>query len=175
MNTKQMLIALLVIGAGLAMVNSLNVVLASGGSMEKNPNATVVRDSFTVLGPKAILANDYLHLYDTTPYMIMNGHVAAKLPCDSNSETEIQILIGKAPNLKPAELEYIQELSTPGKLCLYHVDLVSEHGEDVDGGIITDVAVANPTDSRKYLPFGSSIVIGVNEIMPLEMEASFDD
>jgi hypothetical protein len=36
----------------------------------------VVRDSeTTLLEGKAIPANDYIHLYDSTPYRITNGHV----------------------------------------------------------------------------------------------------
>jgi hypothetical protein len=42
---------------------------------------TVVRDSSAVLlDGKTIPAIDYIHLYDATPYKIMSGHVAAKLP-----------------------------------------------------------------------------------------------
>jgi hypothetical protein len=45
-----------------------------------------------------------MHLYDTTPYHILNGHVALKAPCEDDS-TPIQILIGSAPNMTVAPLE----------------------------------------------------------------------
>jgi hypothetical protein len=136
---------------------------------EESMESTVVRDSLFIRGPIKLAPQDYLHLYDSTPYMIMNGHVAVRMACDANAEPSLQILVGQAPDLKPAELEYIEELSQPGQLCIYHVDLASEHGEDVEGGIITDIALFNPSDTTVRLPWqGGSVVIGVNEIMPLE-------
>jgi hypothetical protein len=59
-----------------------------------------------------------------------------------------------------AELENIPQLSNPGSMCLYHVD-IPPHNVPV-----TDIAVQNPTNSDLVLPAGSSVVIGVNEIMP---------
>lgn len=165
-NKNAILVATLAVAATSLMIASLlpSIASASSGAAEKNPDATVVRDSVVMLGPKTIPAMDYIHLYDTTPYMIMNGHVAAKLPCDTNSESPLQILIGQAPNLKPAEFELIGELSTPGNLCLYHVDLASEQ---VEGDLVTDVAIYNPTNERIRLPLTASVVIGINEIMPI--------
>jgi hypothetical protein len=127
--------------------------------------STVVRDSqLILLEGKTLPAKDYIHLYDTTPYMIQVGHIAAKLPCDSNNKTSLNVLIGQAPNLKPAELEFVKELSTPGKMCIYHVDVKSD-----PSGVnpITDIALQNPTD--KEVKFGptATVVIGVNEISPL--------
>ncbi|MEM3094617.1 MAG: hypothetical protein QXX64_03155 [Nitrososphaera sp.] len=134
---------------------------------DESMNTTVVRDSVFIRGPVTLAPQDFLHLYDTTPYMIMNGHVAIRTTCDADAEPNLQILIGQAPDLKPAELEYIADLSTPGKICLYHADLESEH--DVEGGIITDIALFNPNSVPTRLPWhGGSVVIGINEIMPLE-------
>jgi hypothetical protein len=131
-----------------------------GGQQQKN----VVRDSQAILlEGKTIPANDYIHLYDSTPYMIINGHIAAKLPCDTNNTSPLKILIGQAPNLTPAELEFVKPLSTPGKLCIYHVDIPSKPGE-----VITDIAIQNPTANEIKLPSTSSVVIGVNEIAPLQ-------
>jgi len=131
-----------------------------------HPAGNIVRDTVTViLDGKSIPAKEYIHLYDTTPYMITNGHVAAKLPCDKNAKTPIEVLIGEAPQLMPAEMEYIQELSKPGLTCLYHVDL------DSDSMTVTDVALSNPTNKPVQFPKTSTITIGVNEIMPMEEEA----
>ncbi len=93
--------------------------------------------------------------------MIMNGHVALKAPCDSNSTSKIQVLLGSAPNFKSAKLDLIQQLSKPGNLCLYHTDVVSNATS-----IITDIAISNPTNSTITFPPTSTVVIGVNEIMP---------
>ena len=130
-----------------------------------NTQGTVVRDSAVILlEGKTIPANDYIHLYDTTPYMIKTGHIAAKLPCDATSTSPLKILIGQAPNLKPANLEFIKPLSTPGKMCLYHVDVASQPGGRA--GIITDIAIQNPTSTTITFPSTSTVVIGVDEITP---------
>ena len=127
-----------------------------------SPTITVVRDSSVVLlDGKTIPAMDYIHLYDATPYKIMTGHVAAKLPCDTKAITPLKMLVGQAPNLKPAGLALIKELSKPGSMCLYHYNIPQ------GGTITTDLALQNPTNNPIKLPDTSSVVIGVNEITPL--------
>ncbi len=152
-----------VTGALILMSNgnsTYNIANAQGTQQQKN----VVRDSQAILlEDKTIPANDYIHLYDSTPYMIINGHIAAKLPCDTTSTSPLKILIGQAPNLKPAELEFVKPLSTPGKMCIYHVDIPPKTGD-----VVTDIAMQNPTTTEIKLPSTSSVVIGVNEIAPLQ-------
>ena len=140
---------------------NLTPVTAQGG--ENQTGGTVVRDSITLLlADQTIPAMSYIHLYDSSPYKIVNGHVAAKIPCDDNSKSTLNILTGSAPNFQPAELELIDgNLSTPGELCLYHVDLPQENVTTT-----TDIAIQNPTDSSIDFPETSTVVVGVNEIMP---------
>jgi hypothetical protein len=52
-------------------------------------------------------------------------------------------------------------------MCIYHVDLPSKAGE-----VVTDIAIQNPTTTEIKLPSTSTIVIGVNEITPLQSSAS---
>jgi hypothetical protein len=126
-----------------------------------NKSSHVVRDSVAeLLEGRTIPAGQFIHLYDSTPYMITNGHVAVNVPCEDNSTASIQVLMGQAPNFTAAELENLPELSTAGEMCLYHVD-IAPHEE-----VITDVAIANPGDSDLDFPPGSTAVIGINEIMP---------
>ena len=140
-------------------------------SIAQDTNATVVRDSQTVLlEGKTLPAGDYIHLYDATPYMIKSGHIAAKLPCDSKSESSLKVLIGQAPNLKAADLELLKELSKPGAMCIYHVDV--ESMKQGDNGIITDIALQNPTNSEVKFGPTATVVIGVDEIMPGAEEAA---
>ena len=123
--------------------------------------SNVVRDSVAeLLEGTSIPGGQFIHLYDSTPYMIMNGHVAVNVPCEDNSTASVQVLLGQAPNLTAAELENLPELSTPGEMCLYHVD-IAPHEE-----VITDIAIANPGEEDLEFPPGSSAVIGVNEIAP---------
>ena len=66
---------------------------------EENNKTNIVRDSVTeLLQDKIIPGGDFIHLYDSTPYHILNGHVALKAPCEDDSTTPIQILIGSAPD-----------------------------------------------------------------------------
>ena len=71
------------------------------------------------------------------------------------------MLIGVAPNLTAAELENVPQLSNPGTLCLYHADIPPQNLT------VTDFAIQNPGDSDETLPPGSTMVIGVNEIIPV--------
>ena len=122
---------------------------------------TVVRDSSALLlSGQIIPGGSFIHLYDTTPYQILNGHVAAKIPCNDDSESTLNILTGSAPDFQPAELELIQNLSTPGELCLYHVDLPQE-----GVNVTTDLAIQNPGEEDVEFPDTSTVVIGINEIM----------
>ena len=129
---------------------------------EKEHNETsTVRDSVTeLLQDKVIPGGDFMHLYDSTPYNILNGHVALKAPCGDDSTSPIQILIGSAPNMTVATLENIAPLSTPGEQCLYHADLIP--GGNVT--IITDIALKNPTEEDMEFPPTATVVIGINEI-----------
>ena len=153
----------------LTAITPTSILLAStmqySNAQETSQSNTVVRDSETILlEGKTLPANDFIHLYDATPYMIMVGHVAVKLPCNANSETPYKILIGQAPDLVPADFELIKELSKPGQMCLYHVDLKSTmQGEH---SIITDIALQNPTNTEAKFGPTATVVIGVDEIMP---------
>jgi hypothetical protein len=129
---------------------------------EKEYNETsTVRDSVTeLLQDKIIPGGDFMHLYDSTPYHILNGHVALKAPCEDDSTTPVQILIGSAPNMTAATIENIAPLSTPGEQCLYHADLIPSGNVT----IITDIALKNPTEEDLEFPPTASVVIGINEI-----------
>ena len=128
--------------------------------------STVTRDSQTVLlEGESLPEGSFIHLYDSTPYKIMNGHIAAKLPCNDANSTEVNVLIGQAPNLQPAELEFVGPLSTPGELCLYHVDIASD-----ETTAITDIAIQNNSTDDIDFPATSTIVLGVNEIAHLSDE-----
>ncbi|MGA9942718.1 MAG: hypothetical protein WBP88_12055 [Nitrososphaeraceae archaeon] len=152
----------------IAAVGSTSILVASTTqySNAQEHTSTVVRDSAVVLlGGRTLPSNNFIHLYDTTPYMIMNGHIAAKLPCNDQSESPLKILMGSAPNLAAAEFETIKELSTPGEMCLYHVDVASH--PDTANGTITDIALQNPTGENIEFPSTATVVIGVNEIAPI--------
>jgi hypothetical protein len=146
-------------------------------SNETHQDTFTVRDSvFALLADQTIPASGFIHLYDTTRYSLKNGHVAAKIPCDDDSTPLLNILVGVSPEFTPAPLELVANLSTPGELCLYHVDLPAPEQTNATTttsantttanttAIITDIAISNPGDEDITLPSTSTVVIGVNEI-----------
>ena len=134
---------------------------AEAGEEKEYSKASTVRDSVTVLLQDMIIpATDFIHLYDSTPYQIMNGHIALKAPCEDDSTTPIAVLIGSAPNMTAATLENIPPLSTPGEQCLYHVDLIP--GGNVTK--LTDVAISNTGEEDIEFPPTATVVIGINEV-----------
>ena len=132
--------------------------------IEGEAGGITIRDSTAMLlAGETIPAGSFIHLYDSTPDAIVTGHVAAKIPCNENSNATLSILTGSAPNLQPTELELLPApLSTPGELCLYHADLASEQG----GNMTTDIAIQNPGEEDVELPATSTVVIGVNKVLP---------
>jgi hypothetical protein len=142
---------------------------ATGTSAEHTEaGGTEVRDSTAILlAGQTIPGGSFIHLYDSTPDAIATGHIAAKIPCDENSNATLTILTGQAPNVQPTELEPVPELSAAGELCLYHGDLASEPG----GNMTTDIAIQNPGDEDVELPATSTVVIGVNKVLPGAAEA----
>jgi hypothetical protein len=139
-------------------------------AVHHDADLNVVRDSETLLlSGQTVPPKDYIHLYDSSPYKIVNGHVALKIPCHENSQPKLNVLAGQAPDLKSIALVYIEELSKPGKLCMYHADLeenapVSHATSEIRIGTITDIAIQNPGITELELPPTTSITIGVNEI-----------
>src|SRR5918995_3855436 len=73
---------------------------------EGEAGGTAVRDSTAILlAGETIPGGSFIHLYDSTPDAIATGHLAAKIPCDENSNSTLAILTGSAPNLAPADLQ----------------------------------------------------------------------
>ena len=104
--------------------SSSNATLSTMG-LNTTQNAsknTIIRNIDTLfLAHQIIPPKDFIPLYDTSPYQILNGHVAAKIPCDGASKPSLEILIGRLPNLRPVEPHLIQEYSKPGYICMYNV------------------------------------------------------
>jgi hypothetical protein len=139
---------------------------------EHSEASTTVRDSVTVLlQSMSIPATDSIHLYDSTPYHIMNGHIALKVLCGDDSTSPITVLIGSTLNMTAATLENIPALSTPGEQCLYHVDLIP--GRNVT--TITDIAISNTGEEDIELPPSSTVVITINEVTKGEHEGEHSE
>ncbi len=145
---------------------------AKNNTTAQTSGITLIRDSNTVLLSHLNLPpKDSVHIYDSRPYEIMNAQLTAKLPCDSSFESPVQILVGEMTNLKPAKLEIVKELSKSGYMCVYYANLSSYESLVKSGATtITDINIFNPTGFRVLLLNTSTVIIGINEIMPLSNE-----
>ena len=113
---------------------------------------------------KSLPSNSYIHLYDSSPYKIVEGHIAAKLPCNENGLTEVQILMGHINDLEAFNLAPINELSDPGNLCQYVTDIKSTNETT-----ITDIALQNSSTEDIEFPTTSSVIVSVKEIAELPL------
>jgi hypothetical protein len=110
---------------------------------------------------KSIPANDYMHLFDSTPDTLAGGHFAIKVNCDQNGNGLVDVLMGVAPEMNTIKLtmedNMVHELSTHGQMCLYHIDLPPDPDMKV-----TDIALSNPSDKNIRLGPTASYTIYVN-------------
>ena len=148
--------------------------LSSVNKLQRNnTDNTVTRNVDTLmLAHQIIPPRDFLHLYGTDPYTIISGHISAKIPCDANSSSSLQLLVGHLPQLKPLQLDPIKELSKPGYLCMYEGNVgspASSNATTIDtakNNLYTDFILLNPTDYRIILPNTSTVVISVEQGPP---------
>lgn len=138
--------------------------LAGTANAQEAAKTTIVRDSVLVTGPRTIGKGDFLHVYDAAPYHIMKGHVAMHVPCDDKNNTSLDVFVGITPHLSKITPTLIKPMSTPGKQCLYHIDLMSH--KDPQNPLITDVVIKNSGNDDVKLTDTSTIIVGVDEIMP---------
>jgi hypothetical protein len=110
-------------------------------------NATTDTASLAVpLNGLNLSQNQFILLYDSTPYA-SKGHIALNLPCDSADPSSplFQVLVGRAPDIIPTRLGYIEQVSAPPDMCIYHAQFGF-------GDPVTDVIlkyIANGTISLK--------------------------
>jgi len=165
--------------------NSSNAPSASMATTTNMQNTIVTNGDTLLLAHQIIPPKDFIPLYDTSPYKILNGHLDAKIPCDANYAPSLQILVGHLPSLKPVQLQLVKEYSQPGNICMYHMNIESTITASPDGGksldkvgagqqgnttsINTALVLRNPSDYRVVLPNTSAVVIGVNKIMSTNM------
>lgn len=128
-------------------------------SQQEQVQASQPHDSVTVLMEgKTIPGRNFIHLYDSTPSSISSGHVAAHLPCDGGGEATVQVVGGIAPDVAPLNITLVDQMSTLGNICMYHVDIPQQNGTS-----ITDIALLNPAEQSIILPAATSVVIHVSQ------------
>jgi hypothetical protein len=125
---------------------------------------TYVHKSDTGMNVQTILlhgvnlsSNEFIPLYDSTPFAT-KGHIELNLPCDSNNPRTplFQILVGEAPNLTAITPGYVQQISNPPDMCLYHAQFGF-------GDPVTDIVLKNISDKPLNLRGPHAIVISTHE------------
>ena len=139
----------------------------------------------TIVLKRSLRGGDFMLLEDVTPLQVVGGHVAMKVPCDSNGDTPLQVLVGSASEsgsaLVPVELEFIEDISAPGRDCVYHADLDVVHikeglmtlgNENVN---ITDIALKNSVNRRIHFGIDNGNTVTVNLLTSSGKEVHHDD
>ena len=100
---------------------------------------------------------EFILLYDSTPFA-SKGHIAVNLPCNPNNPLDpiFDILVGRAPDLYVLPLGYLEQISKPGKMCVYH-------GQFGFGDPVTDLILKYVGDDPIKLEGPHSIVISIHE------------
>jgi hypothetical protein len=164
---KFSLITLAAIVASMIVAPSAVVMVQAQGlsAVPPMPGQTIVRDSVTLpLEGMTIPAKGFIHVYDAAPYMIHDGHVALHVPCDTSSKLVVNLLAGQVNGTFTAiQPINIKQLSQPGQMCLSHVNINSDMAKKF---YITDIAIQNPSNQTIVFPPASTVIVGVNGIMP---------
>jgi hypothetical protein len=105
--------------------NSAKTVGNNNETAAGNATIFVINPRILLLSHQIIPPKDFILVYEAIPIRIINGQMATKLPCDSNSKSPFQILVGQLSEVKPAQLKLITALSQPGYMCMYHANLTS--------------------------------------------------
>jgi hypothetical protein len=152
--------------ASSASMSGMNMSGMNMSAMPPMSGQTIVRDSVTLLlAGQTIPPKGFIHVYDSAPYMIHNGHVALHVPCDTSSKLIVNLLAGQTNGTFTAiQPITITSLSQPGQMCLSHVNINSDMAKKF---YVTDIAIQNPSNQTIIFPPTSTVIVGVNGIMPV--------
>ena len=142
------------------------------------PPEELLTTSTVPLENLSLAPGDFIVLADSTPVPIESAHVSMNVPCQlattaaegNNNITasttnatlvpssDIKIMAGVAPDLKPAIPEYIAGLSRPEiSKCTYHVQLPQLADQQ-----ITDIAIVNTGNQTVKFSSGNFATISTS-------------
>lgn len=121
----------------------------------------VISDSQNLmLGDKTLPSNDFIHIYDSSPYKIKQGHISATLPCDEDNNTDVRVLTGTTNQFQVANLQSIDEPSNSDDLCHYGANIQST----IDKPIV-DIMIQNNSEEDIEFPSMSSFMVTVTQLI----------
>lgn len=112
-------------------------------SLEYVHKADLNRAAMNILLNGIELENDeFIILYDSTPFA-SKGHIALNIPCDPENpyDPTIKVLVGRAPDMFVMPVGYVEQISSPPKMCVYH-------GQFGFGDPVTDVILKYTSDDE---------------------------
>ena len=131
------------------------------------PPEELLSTSILPLENLSLAPGDFIILADLTPIPIEAAHVSMNVPCQvaGNStnnnitpSSDIQVIAGVAPDLKPATPEYIAKLSHPeNNKCTYHVLLPQVADQQM-----TDIAIMNTSNLTIKFSSGNFATISIS-------------
>jgi hypothetical protein len=139
-------------------------------SVENGEEDSYSQGENMILSHQIIPAKDFIHIYNTYPFAIAEGLISAKLPCESDSSTHLKVMIGQIPRLQPANLSVEKDLSRPGYMCLYNIEIQQDSTSIRNMSSITDIVLFNTSNQRTILPNTSTFVMGVTKLYPIQNE-----
>ena len=149
------------------------------------PTEELLTTSTIPLENLSLAPGDFIILADSTPVPIELAHVSMNVPCQAAAaegnniststatnatlgpSSDIKIMAGVAPDLKPAIPEYIAGLSRPeiGK-CTYHVQI-----PEVADQQVTDILIMNSGNQTVNFTSGNFVTISTSTgVFDLERE-----
>lgn len=116
-------------------------------SKHARQNFTDLNDVVTILlDDTSIPEQSYIPIYDSRPHKVLDGHIAATLPCDDDNSSSVQIMAGNASQINKIELELLPGLSGEDSTCLYQGDIITSQGKP----IYDILAINNSTDDIDF-------------------------
>ena len=175
----------IIVMVSMAALLALSMFSAQTAIADGDPVDAQFQSTGTIVLKQSLRGEDFMLLEDVTPLQVVGGHVAMKVPCDSNGDTPLQVLVGSASEsgsaLVAVDLERIADLSNPGRDCVYHADLDVVHikedlmtlgNEDVN---ITDIALKNSGNRSIHFGIDNGNTVTVNLLTSLGEEEHHDD
>jgi hypothetical protein len=125
-----------------------------GGGSDQIPTVVTIPLEGLSLG-----AGQFLLLSDTTPVKVRAAHIAINVPCeDLDHDRDIVPVAGVKPDVRPVQLEFVSQLSSPPDNCLFHGDIPNNSDK------VTDIAIINTGADEIQFNSGNFATLAITKV-----------
>jgi len=124
-----------------------------------NSNKITIQLPPIFLEDKTLPEGNVLYIYDITPWIIQQGHLTIKTPCNEENLPAANVLVGKMPNFQTLNLDLVPEFSDPGDLCLYQSNLMLNQT-----GPVSEILLGNNSSEDIEFPPSSSLSLSISNL-----------